>query len=301
MRFVVVGDTGTGDDNQYAVAAAIGKACEDRGCDFLVMAGDNIYDVGPSSVDDPQFETKFERPYGILGLPAYLVLGNHDVGGNPSSEADLARWQRLGDVSVAYHAKDNRTTDGWRMPARWYNFTAGPVSFAAFDTTAMMFLSLESDPAGPVHRAVAAQEAFAAVAWPANATWRLAVGHHPYVSNGENGDAADVVEQGLDGRVLSWFYETHVCRRADLLLAGHDHDLQWLEPVDTCGHTQFIVSGAGARPRSIADSDRNDAVFQRGGTLGFWWLEARGDTLRLVALDVAGQVLHEGTLTKPGA
>lgn len=301
VRFVVVGDTGTGDEKEYAVAAAIGRACAERGCDFIVHTGDILYDVGAFSAYDTQFEDKFERPYGSLGLPVYLVLGNHDVGSDPYSEQDLHRWKEVGDRAVEYSNRTDRTTDTWRMPARWYNFTQGPLAFAAFDTSAFYYIQMESDTAGPLHRAVAAQETFAATAWPVNATWRFAVGHHPYISNGHHGNAQDYSDGRLHGRVMDWFYETHVCRKADVLLVGHDHDLQWLKPVPACGDTSFIVSGAGARPRPLKDPLRNEAFFQVSDTLGFWWLEVEGRRLRAVAIDAEGQVLHDGTVWKANA
>src|SRR5688500_15408958 len=172
IRFVAVGDTGTGDEDEYAVARAIGPACAERGCDFIVHTGDILYDVGAFSVHDTQFEDKFEVPYGSLGLPVYLVLGNHDVGGDVHTAEDLDRWQEVGDRAVAYSHRTDRTTDTWRMPARWYDFAHGPLAFAAFDTTAFLSVTLEDDPQGALHQAVAAQEEFAAAAWPADATWR---------------------------------------------------------------------------------------------------------------------------------
>ena len=298
VRFVVVGDTGTGDENEYAVARAIGEACAERGCDLIVHTGDILYDVGAFSAYDTQFEDKFERPYGSLGLPVHLVLGNHDVGGDPSSADALHRWKEIGDRAVDYSNRTDRTTEAWHMPARWYGFTHGPVAFAAFDTSAFHYVGLEEDPRGPLHRAVTAQETFAATAWPANATWRFAVGHHPYVSNGNYGNAESYADGPLHGRVMDWFYESHVCGKADFLLVGHDHDLQWLPPVPACGSTQFLVSGAGARPRPLSDPQRNPALFQRGDVLGFWWLEVQGDALRAVAFDSSGQVLHEGETRK---
>src|SRR5688500_6399997 len=131
IRFVAVGDTGTGDENEYAVARDIGTACQARGCDFIVHNGDILYDVGAFSAYDTQFEDKFEVPYGSLGLPVYLVLGNHDAGGDPGSEDDLDRWKEIGDRAVEYSNRTDRTTGAWRMPARWYNFTQGSLAFAA--------------------------------------------------------------------------------------------------------------------------------------------------------------------------
>jgi predicted phosphodiesterase len=306
MRFVVLGDSGTGEGAQFQVAAAIGKVCGERGCDFMVHTGDALYETGAESADDPQFAEKFEAPYGRLGIPAYVVLGNHDVGGDPTSTDDLGKWSEVGDREVAYAHRGDRGSAAWQMPARWYAVQKGGVAFAAFDTSAFVFAPLESDPHGPLHAAEAAQAAFAATAWPANATWRFAVGHHPFVSNGMHGDAGsfdrDPGDTGavLAGGDLRSFYLAHVCGTADVLLTGHDHDLQWLDPVAACGGTRFLVSGAAARPRALADAGRHPAAFQRGATLGFWWLEAQGNTLRLAAFDGEGTELYHGTVLKAG-
>jgi tartrate-resistant acid phosphatase type 5 len=302
VRFVVVGDTGTGGANQYALAHTIARTCRERGCDFIVHTGDIIYDSGVSSARDPQFDGKFERPYGSLGLPVYLVLGNHDLGEEPADEADLAQWdwREKGDHMVAYAHREDRPSTAWRMPARWYAFSEGKVAFAAFDTTPLLYASLESDAAGPLHAVVSAQQDFASSAWPDEATWRFAVGHHPHFSNGKHGNSAEYRDGAVHGEVLAAFYENRVCPRADVLLVGHDHDLQWLPPAAGCPDTWFLVSGAGARPRALEDPQRNPAAFQRGQVLGFFWLEVRGDQLTVVAFDVEGTELFEGGLQKPG-
>ncbi len=119
------------------------------------------------------------------------------------------------------------------------------------------------------------------------ADWKLVFGHQPYISNGDHGNAGTYNGQhetqdagdGTLGIFLRTFLEQNVCDQADVYLAGHDHDLQWLAPVDRCGDTEFLVSGAGAKTRDIADPDRNQAYFQQGGTLGFIWVEIHGDQL----------------------
>lgn len=302
VRFIVVGDTGTGGANQYALAHTIARTCQERGCDFIVHTGDIIYDSGVSSAYDPQFTSKFERPYGSIGLPVYLVLGNHDLGEEPADEADLQQWgwREKGDHMVAYAQRDDRPSTAWRMPARWHAFSEGPVAFAAFDTTPILYSSLEADAAGPLHAAVSAQEEFAALAWPDEAAWRFAVGHHPYISNGKHGNSLDHRDGAVHGEVLAEFYEEHVCPRTDVLLVGHDHDLQWLPPTTACPDTWFLVSGAGARPRALEDPQRNPVAFQRGAVLGFFWLEVRGDRLSVVAIDVEGTELFQGVLQKTG-
>ncbi|WP_159330163.1 metallophosphoesterase family protein [Streptomyces tendae] len=72
FSFLVVGDTGEGDDPQYAVVPGLLKAGRDTR--FAVLASDVIYPVG--SADD--YGTKFFRPYRDYRAPIYAIPGNHD-------------------------------------------------------------------------------------------------------------------------------------------------------------------------------------------------------------------------------
>jgi len=76
--FIILGDSGTGKDPQYKVAASIKQTCELNQCDFALGLGDNIYEVGPWSTTDSQFDKKFETPFKDLNFPFFMVLGNHD-------------------------------------------------------------------------------------------------------------------------------------------------------------------------------------------------------------------------------
>jgi 3',5'-cyclic AMP phosphodiesterase CpdA len=78
VKFAVIGDTGTGDANQYRVAKVLASARQSFPYEFVVMVGDNMYG-GEDSPDD--FERKFEVPYKPLldaGVKFYASLGNHD-------------------------------------------------------------------------------------------------------------------------------------------------------------------------------------------------------------------------------
>ncbi|QNP68430.1 metallophosphoesterase [Streptomyces roseirectus] len=72
FSFMVIGDTGEGDDPQYAVVPGFLK--ESEGTRFAVVASDVIYPVG--SADD--YGTKFFRPYADYPAPIYAIPGNHD-------------------------------------------------------------------------------------------------------------------------------------------------------------------------------------------------------------------------------
>ena len=124
------------------------------------------------------------------------------------------------------------------------------------------------------------------------ARWKLAFAHHPYISNGEHGDAGTYDGTPLQGEDVKLFLEQGACDKVDVYFAGHDHDLEWLKPVEACGKTQFIVSGAGAKTRIIGGQN-HATYFSRGATLGFWWVEIAGDTLHAVCYSSTGAQLFE--------
>lgn len=152
VRFVAFGDMGTGSLTQYQVAQAIQKKCKLSGCDFALTLGDNIYNDGVRSVNDAQFQSKFEKPYAELPFRFYMVLGNHDYRG--SVEAQLAYTQK---------------SKKWYLPLRYYDFQAGPVSFFALDTNQ------------PDAKQLAY---FQARLKEVKTPWKIVFGHHPRYTNG---------------------------------------------------------------------------------------------------------------------
>jgi hypothetical protein len=263
-RFVAVGDFGTGALPQFAVGDAMAEVCAQQGCDFVLGLGDNFYPEGVTSRADGRFQTAFEDPFAGVDIPFYLVLGNHDVEQTGSREAQIAY-----------------ASDRWKLPARWYSFHVGPVRFMALDTT------VADAPAGQRQLSWFGDE----LRLRDEAAWTVAYGHHPLYSNGSHGNA--------EGANATWL-EAVICGSGDvdLYLAGHDHDLQWLAAKpDNCLDTEFIVSGAGAKPRDLGDYG-NTAHFMRGGTLGFFWFEVTAETLTGRAYDARGTVLFERALTR---
>jgi cysteine-rich repeat protein len=277
VRFAAFGDTGKGNVEQKSVADAVQAKCAASGCDFLQLLGDNIYDNGVASVDDPQFQEKFEVPYANLHLPFFMILGNHDYGGGGAGyEFGKAQPQ------IDYTARSTR----WRMPDEYYRRAVQHADVIALDTNLQMWLR-------------DAQQRVDVAAWIAasSATWKIAVGHHPYLSNGPHGNAGEydgVFDPIGGGAGVKSFLEEIVCGKVDLYLSAHDHSLQWLEP--TCSGTELIVSGAGASPTLLEGS--NPVRFQ-SATLGFVYVDIEGKSLRAEVIDTAGTVLFTRTLTKP--
>jgi tartrate-resistant acid phosphatase type 5 len=258
IRFIALGDGGRGNSEQYEVAAAIEAVCAAQGCDFAIHMGDNIYDEGVEDVDDEQFQEKFELPYANLSFPFYMVLGNHDWG---SGETGV-------DAQVAYTARSSK----WMMPARYYSFQQGDATFFGLDTDPIS----DGNDDG--------QASWLTTELPAaTTTWKFAFGHHPYISNGDHGDGSGELRD---------FVDANLCGNIDVYFAGHDHDLQWLEP--SCG-IEHIVSGAGSSLRDLGGS--NPTRFETA-TLGFMWVELQGTTFTGVFYDSDGTELYRHVLLK---
>jgi len=92
----VVGDGGLANDAFSAVVESMVAA----GCDQLRYVGDLVYPAGIESIDDPMLRTNFLQPLSPLtnlGVPVYLILGNHDWRGNPHA------WLQVASVEPMIH------------------------------------------------------------------------------------------------------------------------------------------------------------------------------------------------------
>src|SRR5207244_6601135 len=77
VRFAVIGDSGTGEKEQYEIARQMETYRNLVGFDFVIMLGDNIY----GGHERRDFQRKFETQYKPLldaGVKFYASLGKHD-------------------------------------------------------------------------------------------------------------------------------------------------------------------------------------------------------------------------------
>ena len=277
LNFLVVGDWGReGDPTQLRVAEQMGIAGKAIGAQFVISVGDNFYEHGVKTVDDPQWQTSFEKIYTApsLQVPWHVVLGNHDYGGNC-------------DAQIAYSQVSKR----WNMPARYFTRTERidektTAEFFYIDTTPMVLGSAATpSPNTSKHRESSERQ----VAWLASALaestapWKIVIAHHPVYSGGIHGDTPYVIQHVLP---LLEKYQVQA------YLNGHDHDLQHLQ----AGKVNLFCSGAGSTVRETKNTAHTK--FARGGCSGFIAAALQADKLEVRLLDDYGQMLYTTTVPR---
>jgi hypothetical protein len=253
VRFLAFGDFGTGSEQQKQVAAAMLGFHRNEPFDFAITLGDNFYDGGMSGPNDPRWKTWWSDRYDPLGVKFYAVLGNHDWVLADSPAAEILYSER---------------GPSWRMPSPYYTFTAGPVQLFALDTNEISEAQL-----------IWLQEELA----KSGARWKIAYGHHPIYSAGAHSD-----NPALIGRLLPVLKG-----RADVYIAGHDHDFQHLKPEG--GVHFFVAGGGGASLRQLKMGPRS--LFAKDA-YGFAVVEASERQLQVRFIGTDLSKLYEYSLTK---
>ncbi len=308
-RFIVMGDTGEGNEDQKKVAEGARERCREAGgCHGMLMLGDNIYDTGPESAQDEQFRTKVDEPYRELKygkpfaqggkkdrkrLPIYVSLGNHDLGGL-GLESEL----------VDYYLEYAEQHDWFYYPEEYWEKKVGPVHLMSLHTNPLAYEGRLTEEHGAMVDRVLEET---------DAEWTVVFGHHPYRSNGAHGNAGEYENIPGDltffgGEYRDWLNE-HVCDRVDFLFTAHDHNRQWIRQMpeltgealgngegDSPCETHLSVSGAGAKTRDMKDRG-NDLAFGEP-SLGFMFVEFYPDKVNVEFCDSDGVVEWTKTIRK---
>jgi hypothetical protein len=205
IHFAVIGDYGSGDNNEARVAELV-KSWQP---DFIVTTGDNNYPTGSANTIDEnigQFYHEYIAPYhgkygkGAVNNLFFPTLGNHD-------------W--MSQAAQPY-------LDYFQLPGneRYYDFTWGVVHFFMLDSDS-------NEPDGVGSSSIQAQwlkEKLQSSTLP----WQLVVMHHPPYTSGLRG-------------AVEWMRWPFQDWGADAILCGHDH---YYERLIENGLVYFI-NGAG--------------------------------------------------------
>lgn len=217
VKFIVVGDTGVGNENQMKVARAMEKHClASSDFDGMIMLGDNIYQAGVETTKDAEWQTRIEIPYGspcLSKLQIYPVLGNHDYKKNPGAQ-------------VEYSKEHPR----WHMPYRFYRIDFGSIlRLIAFDSSFPDFCGMDD-----VCTVDFMRESLAS----SKASWNIVMAHHPLATG-------SVKKHGHSGGIFGFLMKPLVCGNADLWLSGHAHHMEYREE-EGCDTAMVVAGGGGA-------------------------------------------------------
>jgi predicted phosphodiesterase len=153
VKFLVIGDSGTGDRAQIETAAQMWKAHAVFPYEFAIMLGDNMY----GSERPQDYARKFEQPFKPLldaNIKFYASLGNHD------------------DPNQRFYKHFNMGEK------RYYTYQKGDVRFFALDSNYM-----DQDQ----------QRWLMDELSRSNSKWKIAYFHHPiYSSGGRHGSEVDL-------------------------------------------------------------------------------------------------------------
>jgi len=305
LRFAVIGDSGTGDEHQYRIAAQMAAWHDRLPYELVLMLGDNVYGAFWGGGNQKDFEEKFDKPYAELlrrGVQFRAALGNHDT--------------RADDGRQLIAARDRFHIEG---PQGYYSFTAGewtPAAGAAgldsekgegvplVEFFVINTVRLEKDKKDPeqlawLERALAQSKA----------RWRIVYGHHPLYSTGKR--------HGPDAKLRAKLEPLFVRRgdhspeagasglggeekgeaRVHVVFAGHDHIYQRFQPQK--GIAYFVCGSSGKLRRGNAEPSALVAAVN-DQTYSFMLWEATPTELRFRALNEQGQAFDCGVLNHGG-
>jgi len=153
VKFLVIGDSGTGDRAQFDTAAQMWRAHAVFPYEFAIMLGDNMY----GSERPQDYSKKFELPFKALldaKIQFYASLGNHD------------------DPNQRFY------TPFGMNKQRFYSFQKKDTKFFVLDSNYM-----DKDQQRWLEQELS----------QSNAKWKIAYFHHPiYSSGGRHGSEVDL-------------------------------------------------------------------------------------------------------------
>ena len=206
IKFAIIGDSGRGDKPQHEVAAQMAAYRQRFDYEFVLMAGDNIYE-GPASEED--YRLKFEEPYKALldaGVKFYAALGNHD------------------DTNEIFYKPFNMGGD------RFYTFVPPVDPITRWDTR-VRFFALDS-----TYLSLEQLRWFEKEVTESRADWKIVFMHHPVYTSGRYGLAARGIRLALESAFVNG--------GVDVVFSGHEHIYARSELQR--GILYFVTGGAGS-------------------------------------------------------
>jgi hypothetical protein len=160
LKFVVLGDFGTGGRSQYDLAATMARFHDKFKFDTVITVGDNIY--GSQRPED--YAKKFETPYKPLldaGVKFYASLGNHDS----REQRNYALFNMGGNLYYTFKPPN--------QPVRFFMLDS---NYPSPEQIAWLEKELQNS----------------------DSNWKIAAFHHPLYSSGERHGSGVKLREALE-------------------------------------------------------------------------------------------------------
>jgi len=203
VKVWVLGDCGTGDDNQRDVRDAFYNYFGPGRLDMMLLLGDNAYEDGT----DAEFQVAlFENMYEgrIINTVMWPAIGNHET---ITADSPTQTGPYYDIFTMPTNGEAGGTPSGTEA---YYSFDYGNIHFIVLDSD-----DSNRSPSGPM------------LTWLqndlANTTqdWKVAYFHHPpYSKNGSSDNATKETQMRQNALPI---LEAH---GVDLVLVGHSHDYE---------------------------------------------------------------------------
>ena len=282
LLFGVIGDSGSGDGRQLAVARQMESYEKSHPWEFVLMLGDNIYNDG----NPRDFDRKFKNVYRNLmagGVKFHATLGNHDLI-SPASRKGMAQVR---DDAFGYVGHQSE-----------YVLVAGP---EVNGKRLARFICLDSE--GWLDDLVTGGRVEIRLKrlrqWLQDSGkfhWNFAFFHEPIYSFAAAKTLGRFIGRYGHGpeEVLRRALEPEFEGKIDIVLSGHEHFYQKIRPQKGI---HYFISGGGSKIRRGVDKHNKDVEFA-AETLHFLAFEVSEGEVKYTAISDRGAQIHSGVIRK---
>ena len=284
LDFYILGDMGSGEIPQYLVANALKSHIKEKKDTFVCGLGDNIYDYGCTSISDPQFISKFEKPYQYISnkIKFYMCIGNHDYGTYCGKGNSINQ--------VKYGQKSQKKGGKWYMPDYYYSYSKKK------GNVKVDFFVLDTNTDNLSDKDLRKQFKYMSNKMKqSDADWKVVYGHHTWRSIAGHGNA--------DVRLEKFLNELYYANPFDLYMCGHDHNKQIIEmkmnkekqlPLIVCGTSGKVYDDVN----NFNNLDSKSKLKYYSNRLGYGNIKASKNTLTIIFLDESNNIEKEYEIKK---
>eukprot|EP00667_Euglena_gracilis_P017016 EG_transcript_17859 len=267
--FLSVGDWGRRNPSSAQVALQMRRWARVHPPAFVISTGDNFYETGLRSANDPRFTTVWRELFFQEGLQTrwYSSLGQHDLRGNASAQVLLT----------------NRSGSGWFLPSPYY--ASRRLTVDSSGTTAQLFVF---NPYGSDFKSVQLPWLRAALNDSA-ADWKLLVAHRPAFTSG-----GACVPHREEAEYRDRIHDLMRRYGAQAHFSGDNH---FLEVLDVGGHS-FFLSGGGCGSLTYIPAPRSPHSVVAAPVCGFMAHHLSSEVLHTTVVDSDGRELLHHTVSR---